>query len=58
LLKVLRKLIPVFSIRLAITQKMSGHTVDVLGDNTAFDLIIVEHIDFLPIAWDIKKNSL
>lgn len=53
-LKTIRKVIPSFWGKLAITRLINHYTTEVLQGNNKWDIIIVEHIDFLPLACDLK----
>lgn len=56
-LKILRKLIPVFSIQVALTRKITGFTMGIIPYGQNWDLIIIEHIDFLPLACELKVKQ-
>lgn len=55
-LKVLRWFMPVFEIQLAITRKITGINKGIIPHGKSWDLIIVEHIDFLPFACHLKEE--
>jgi hypothetical protein len=55
-LKTIRKVIPFFSSKLAVTRWINHYNIELLKSNTEWDIIIVEHIDFLPLACELKKK--
>jgi hypothetical protein len=55
-LRVLRRLVPFFKLRLAITRQMSGINSSIVPAAAHWDIIIVEHIDFLPLVSELKKK--
>lgn len=57
LLKILRRLIPNFGIQVAITRKITGFTTEIIPLGQTWDLIIIEHIDFLPVACELKEKQ-
>ncbi len=56
LLKILRRLIPIYRIQEAITKKITGFNSGIIPHGLSWDLIIVEHIDFLSLACDLKEK--
>ncbi|WP_439516775.1 glycosyltransferase [Sediminibacterium sp.] len=56
-LKIIRRIIPSFRIQLAITKRINGYTTDILKDHQGWDIVIVEHIDFLPLACELKRKK-
>lgn len=56
LLKILRRLIPFYRIQEAITKKITGFNSCIIPHGLSWDLIIVEHIDFLSLACDLKEK--
>lgn len=57
LLKILRRLITVFGIQVALTRKINGFTTNIIPHGQTWDLIIIEHIDFLPVACELKEKQ-
>jgi len=57
LLKILRRLIPVFGIQVALTRKITGYNTNIIAQGQTWDLIIIEHIDFLPVACELKEKQ-
>lgn len=55
--KLLRALIPFFNVQLALTRKSTGISTRTLPDGESWDLIIIEHIDFLPLACELKEKQ-
>lgn len=56
-LKILRRFIPVFSIQVALTKKITGFTTGIIPHGESWNLIIIEHIDFLPLACELKEKQ-
>ncbi len=56
-LKILRRLIPVFKIKILLTRKITGFTSGIIPQGQSWDLIIIEHIDFLPLACELKEKQ-
>lgn len=57
LLRILRWIIPIYSIRVIITEATTGINESLISRNFKWDLIIVEHIDFLQLACTLKKKK-
>lgn len=57
LLRVLRWVIPFYSIRVFITEITTGIRRSCITSSDKWDIIIVEHIDFLPLAVKLKKEQ-
>ncbi len=56
-LKILRKIIPVFSIQVLLTKKITRFTSTIIPHRQSWDIIIIEHIDFLPLACELKRKQ-
>lgn len=56
-LKIIRRIVPSFRIQVAITKCINGYTTDILNDDKGWDIVIVEHIDFLPLACELKRKK-
>ncbi len=57
LLRILRWMVHFYGVRKSITKTITGLSLNIVTENAKWDIIIVEHIDFLPLACELKKKQ-
>lgn len=55
-LKILRRVTPFFNMQVLLTEKITRFTKDIIPQSLSWDIIIIEHIDFLPLACELKEK--